>query len=380
MVFFGEVQDLEQYDPKLGERVVVAWRKSDGSACGGTEGVLLGVSGDKVSGEYLVIDRSTYQGSFKSALSLLNILDLRVLSMNDVEVIRKADLRRRPPGISENFKMKMEIDYRSNIDFEATQIKIIKRRDCKVTPNQAPHSGAIYGIGITKIKTIEDASITISAGGALQIFCPYRGLNDCIRWVEETVELLQGHKRLVLFATKVMYSIYDTYGEQSRPTEDVISRIAIAEDGPPVVLPIGWASWFFGELDANPLQSLFPRDQPLENFVLENAKGKDRAILSSDAPVEKDSKLSVDLRLPDSKARVSKYLGADAPVFRVAGSIKSTEDEKSLMTVWMESCSNPWHWLDEGDVHGKVIIHDLTIDRKNGVYTVEFRKYSGNEF
>ena len=371
---------LERYNPKLGEAVVVVWKKTDESACGGAEGVLLGIAGDKVSGEYLIIDRSTYQDSFKSALSLLDIFDLRVLPINNVKLIRKADLRRRPPGISENFKMKMEVDYESNIDFEATRIKIKKRTDCKVKPSQAPQSDAIYGIGITEIKAIEDASMTISSGGALQIFCPHRGLDDCIRWIQEAAELLQGHKRLVLVATKVMYTIHDSYKEKSRPTEDVINRIATAKDGSPVVLPIGWAHRFFVELDANPLQGLFPDGQSLEKLVLENKKRKDDAVVSPDNSIDEKSKQPVDLQFPESRLSVNRFLGAGAPIMRTTGLIKSAKDEEDLMRMWLESRSYPWQWLDNGKIHGKVIIHDLTIDRKTGFYSVDFRKYSGNEF
>ena len=60
---------MERRDyPKLGEDVVVGWKKADGSVLGGTEGVTLGVLGDEDSGEYLVIDRSTYQDSLSSRL------------------------------------------------------------------------------------------------------------------------------------------------------------------------------------------------------------------------------------------------------------------------------------------------------------------------
>ena len=210
---------------------MVSWKKPDVSAYGETEGVVLGITGDKVSGEYLVIDRSTYHDSFKSSLSLLGILDLKVIPLDNVEMIKKTSLRLRPPGVSETFKMKMIIDYESNIDYELTATKIKKRTDCIVTPAQAPQSDATYGIGITKIAAIKDASITISAGGALQIFCSYKGLEDCIRWVHKNVELLHGHLRLVLIPTRIMYSIHDTYKEKARPTDELIKRIAAAQDG-----------------------------------------------------------------------------------------------------------------------------------------------------
>jgi len=380
MGFFGCVTNLEKHDLKTGEAVVVSWKKPDGSAYGGTEGVILGITGDKVSGEFLVIDRSTYHDSFKSALSLLDILDLRVIPLDNVEMMRKTGLRLRPQGVSETFKMKMRVDYKSNIDFEPTAIKIGKRTDCKVTPAQAPQSDAIYGIGITKIAAIKDASMTISAGGALQIFCPYKGLDDCVRWVQEAVELLQGHMRLVLIPTRIWYSVGDTYQEKAVPTDELIQRVATAQDGEPIVFPIGWVQWLFSELDENPLQQLFPSDQPLENFVFESEKTKRDAAASSNHSIEERSKQSVNLRFPWSKMKANKYLGADAPVTRITGLIKSPEDEDSLMRMWSESRSDCWQWFESEQFHGKIILRDLTIDKKRGVYTVDVRKHSGSEF
>ena len=96
--------ELKRQDyPNLGENVVVGWKKSDGSVFGGTEGVALGVLGDEDFGEYLVIDRSTYQDSFKSALFDMNILDLMVFPVDEIDLIRKKGVRKRPPGVSEKY-------------------------------------------------------------------------------------------------------------------------------------------------------------------------------------------------------------------------------------------------------------------------------------
>ena len=99
---------------------MVEWKKENGSACGGTEGFVLGVAGDEASGEYLVLDRSTYKDSFKSNMFSLDILDLKVIPIKDVELIEKADMRQRPPGNHETFTMKMETNY---ILFPITEVK-----------------------------------------------------------------------------------------------------------------------------------------------------------------------------------------------------------------------------------------------------------------
>jgi hypothetical protein len=370
---------LERYNPKLGEAVVVVWKKMDESACGGTEGVVLGVLGDEVSGEYLIIDRSTYQDSFKSALFFLNILDLRVVPIQDVDLIRKTNVRQRPPGISEEFNMLMEVDYKSNIDFESTILKVEKRGDCKAkrVGNSLQET---YQIVIKEISTIEKTSIVISCERMIQIFCNDKDLDRCISWIQEAVELLPNHKRLVLVPTKITYKINDTYKEPSRPTEEVIQRIAIAKDGQPVVLPIGWAHRFFVELDENPLQGLFPSSQSLEGFVFENEKRKNDSVVLPDTSVEEKSKQYVDLQFPRSGVSVNKYLGAGAPIMRVTGLIKSPKDEEDLMKMWLASRSDRWQWFESEQFQGKTIVCDLTIDRKAGAYTIDFRKYSGNEF
>jgi hypothetical protein len=370
---------LKQYSPRFGEAVAVAWKKADGSACGATEGVVLGTFGDEVSGQFVVIDRSTYQDSFKSALFFLNIFDLKVVPKPDVDLIKKTNVRQRPPGVSEEFTMLIEADYKSNIDFDSTILKVEKRSDCE--PKRVGNSKSeTYQMVIKKINILAGTTIVISCERMIQIFCKHEDLDRCINWIKEAVELLPDHKRLVLIPTKITYKINDTYKEPSRPTEEAICRIASVKGGEPVVLPIGWAHRFFAELDENPLQGMFPNDQPLENFVFEKEKReKDHAVPWRNS-IEEKSQQHVDLHFPRSGVNVNKYLGADAPVMRITGIIKTPEDEESLMRMWLESRSDRWQWFENGQFHGKVIIRDLTIDKKKGVYTVDVRKYSGNEF
>ena len=370
----------ERYYPKLGEAVVVTWKKTDTSAFGGTEGVALGVLGDKVSGEYLVIDRSTYRDSFKSALFFLNLLDLKVVPVNEIDFIRKTNVRKRPPGISEKFSMVMEANYNSNIDFNASILKVEKHSDCK-SKRVGNSLSETYQLKINEISEIEGTSILISCKRLVQIFCNHKNLDRSINWLQEAVELLPEHKRLVLIPTKITYKINGTYKEPVRSTDEVINQIAMAkDDGQPVILPMGWAHRFFSELDENPLQGFFPRDMPLHDYVLEKENQKKKSAIDSSCSVEGKSKKSVNLNFPESGVNVNKYLGSSAPVVRVKGLIKSTKDEEDLMKMWLSSRSDIWQWGEIGQIQGKMLIHDLTINRKKGEYTVEIRKYSGNEF
>jgi hypothetical protein len=370
---------LEQYSPRFGDAVAIAWKKADGSACGGTEGFVLGTLGDEVTGQFLVIDRSTYQDSFKFALFSLNILDLRVVPKQDIDSIKKTNVRQRPPGVSEEFSMLIEADYRSNIDFDSTILKVEKRSDCK--PKRVGNSKSeTYQMVIKKIDMLAGTTINIFCGRMIQIFCSHENLDRCINWIQEAVEILPGHKRLVLIPTKITYKIDDTYKEPSRPTEEVIYRIAASKGAEPVVLPIGWVHRFFVELDENPFQGMFPNDRPLEDFVLKREKEEEDFAVPGNNPVEERSQQPADLRFSGSSVDVRKYLGADAPVVRITGIIKTPEDEEGLMRMWLESRSDCWQWFESEQFHGKIILRDLTIDKKRGVYTVDVRKHSGSEF
>jgi len=360
--------------------VVAVWREENGKACGGTEGVVLGVTGDEVSGEYLVLDRNTFQDSFKSNIFSLDILDLKVIPMKYVKMIEKTDMRRRPSGSHEKFTMKIEADYKSNIDFGATWKKVERRTDCEAGPIQKPDSDAEYGITIKKISTIEGASITISAKGTLQIFCKHKQLDDCIKWILEAVELLPGHKRLVLFPTKITYRINDTYKETTHPTEEVIDRIA-KTDGPPLItFPIGWAHKFFVELPANPLQKLFPGCQPLEKFVI---KEKNRKRDTPKFPAISEgtgSKQFIDLQFPHRSRNVTQYLGADSPIIRVTSVMESSSSkyEKYLIRTWLDMRSAPWQWFSSDLITGKMIVRDLNLDKKARIWTLDLRKHSSS--
>jgi len=162
---------------------------------------------------------------------------------------------------------------------------------------------------IKKMDMLAETTIVISGERIIQIFCKHENVDRCISWIQEAVELLLGHKRLVLIPTKIAYEINDTYKEPSRPTEEVIYRIATAKGGEPLVLPIGWVHRFFVELDENPLQGMFPNDQPLEDFVLEKEKREKDYAGPGNNSIEEKSQQPADLQFPRSSVNVKKYLG-----------------------------------------------------------------------
>ena len=375
---FGWLFDLEGYRPELGESVAVVWKKENGTASGGTEGFVLGIAGDEISGEYLVIDQRTHQDSFKSNIFSLDILDLKVIPIKYVELIEKTDMRRRPPGSSEEFTMKMEANYKSNIDFNATWKKVEERSDCEVGPIRRPDSEAEYGIKIKRIRTIEGASLTLSAEGTLQIFCKHERIDDCIRWIHKAVELLPGHKRLVLFPTKITYRINDTYKEKARPTKEVIDRVAKAKGPPIVIFPIGWAHEFFGRLPENPLQKFFPGCQPLESFVI-NDENRSKDIFRLPFGSEgTEQKQFIDLKIPGRVGNVTQYLGLVSRIIRLSSVMEnsSPEYEEYLIRTWLKMRSDPWQWFSSNLITGKMIVGDLNIDKKARIWTLDMHEYS----
>ena len=60
--------------------------------------------------------------------------------------------------------------------------------------------------------------------------------------------------------------------------------------------------------------------------------------------------------------------------------IKSKKDEEDLINMWISSRSDKWQWFSDDQNQDKTILRDLTIYRKDGVYSVEFCKYYGNDF
>ncbi|MFX0117170.1 MAG: hypothetical protein ACFFB3_21675 [Candidatus Hodarchaeota archaeon] len=376
--------NLKQHGPKMGEAVVVVWKKEDGTACGGTEGFVLGVAGDEVSGEYLVLDRSTYQDSFKSNILSLGILDLKVIPMKCVEMLEKTDMRRRPPWSYEKITMKMEANYKSNIDFKATMLTVQKRTDCTVDIPPKNGSEADYETEFTirEIRGIgEMTSITIYSTGTLQIRCKHEQLREVLRWIREAVDLLPDHKRLVLFTVGHKYTIWDTYKEDAHPTQEFIDRIAKAEEGPyTAIFPIGWMHYFFVELDENPLQKFFPCCQPLENFVMKDKSKEKNAVKYLPISDETESKNSVDLQFPRSGVDATEYLGAVSPIIRLRSIIEdsSPKYEEYLIRAWLGMRSAPWQWFSSDSLSGKMIVRDLNIDKKARIWTLDLRKYSSS--
>jgi hypothetical protein len=82
---------------------------------------------------------------------------------------------------------------------------------------------------------------------------------------------------------------------------------------------------------------------------------------------------------------VEKYVGNKSHIMRLNGLILSPEDEKGLMNMWIKSRLDVNQYFESGPIDGgqireKVLIHDLTINRKTGRYVVGIRTYSGNDF
>jgi hypothetical protein len=373
-------------DFKVGENVAILWEKQDKSAHGGTDGVVLGVVGEEVSGKYLIIDRSTYQDSFKSILPFLSILDLRVIPLNEISLFAKMDVKKRPPGISENSNMIMEVDYKSNIDFDATITEIEKREDCKherrYKHKRVGNSNSeTYQFFISDIQSIKNASLQISCKGSIQIYCRHPDLDTVIGWLKENTKLLPDQNCIVLVPTKVTYQIHSTFKDPSKPTDDLIERLGKINRSQPIILPIGWTQKFFTELDKNPLRELFPNESNINDIAFEKTESKKKqASLSSDKSSYNIPEQLLDSQYLTCGVNINKYLGAGAPIVRFKGSLKTPEVESELIQRWMGSRRDLWNWFTFNDFEGKIIMRDLTFDKKTNTYEVDFRKYYGTDF
>ncbi len=370
---------MECCSPKLGEGVTVVWKRKEGSALGGTEGVVVGVMGDEVSGEYLILDRSTYQNSLKSVLFSLGILDLKVIPVAEIESTKARDLRTRPPGISETLKWNIEVDYKSNVDYDETVRKLQRRTDCQTDPNQPAQTEGYCGITIRNIDTIEGAKIVISPKGNVQIVCVPLKLDECVKWLQEAVAISPDHKHLVLIPTYFSFNIHEIFKELAYPTEEIIDKIAETDGNQPIILPLGWVHAFFVELDRNPLQALFSGSGPLDDLVLIRKKSREDKVKASETPVKTDFVQLPMFVLPQRQATFNRYLGANVPIMRVTGLLKSPQEEEELMKMWLGSRSDAWQWLKSEQFQGKAVIRDLTVNRETSSYTIDFRKYSDNE-
>ena len=367
-------------DFKVGENVAVIWKKQDNSAYGGTDGVVLGVVGDEISGKYLIIDRSTYADSFKSILPFLNILDLRVIPLQEVNLFEKLEVRKRPPGILENSNMTMEVDYRSNLDFYETILQVEKRGDCskKRTGNNKSET---YQFSISNIQSIQEASIQISCKGTIQIYCRHTDLDSIIKWLNDAAKLLPEQKTLVLVPTKVTYKIHSTFKDPTKPAEELIDSLGRMESEKPLILPVGWIQRFFVESDKNPLQDLFPETEDIHDLALENTENNKKQAIPTSENLDRSLPENLfDSQFLTSGININKYLGAGAPILRAEGLLKTPEDEKGIMQRWMGSRRDLWNWFTIDDFEGKIIMRDLTFDKKTNTYVLDFRKYYGTDF
>jgi hypothetical protein len=370
---------MEQKDSKKGDRIAVFWKNQDSSALGGTEGYMVGRVGDKVSGEFLVIDRSTYQDSLKAALFSLGIFDFRTVPLQDIEAINRLDLRERPPGVSESLKWYIEIDYKSNIDYNETHRKLGQRTDCKVNPNNPPQTDGTCGITVLEMAGVERAKVVISPKGFVQIFCAPNRLDDCIKWIEGAVEIWPDHKRLFLIPTNFKFSINDMYKGLAYPTGEEIDGLAKTGGTQSIIFPLGWVHQFFGERKENLLQGRFSNAESVESLLLAHEEKRQTDSKNQVGPDKMESKQSVNLDFPYEQKAANMHLGAEAPIFRIFGDIKSPEEESALLKMWMESRSDIWQWFESPQLSGKMLIHNLTIDRKTHSYTLEMQRYSENE-
>lgn len=371
MGYFGGWLGLDETNHlRVGESVVIAWKKADGSALGGSEGLLVGLFGDDTLGKFVVLDRSCYKDSFKASVFALGIHDLKVIPFQDIASVERRQLRERPPNFPERFSFLLDAFYYSNIDYQATLSFIQERED--FTFNLIGNDRAEYGIGIKNIHSIKDASINITCKGIVQITCQQKNLDNCIEWLNKAIKILPDHKRLVLFPKSISYRLSDTFVEKSSPSEEITKKIAL-EEGSPIIMPLGWRQNFLAELDENPLTGLFSDSEQTRSVITDKEK------------IENDSTKQEQSNFQKSGVTVEKYLGNKSPLLHIEGEILSPKDEEGLMKMWSNSRSDVWRWFDSGpmkggQVKGKVLIHDLTIDRKAGTYTVDIRTYSGNQF
>lgn len=373
-------------DFKVGDNVAVLWQNQDKSSHGGTEGVVLGIVGDEISGKFLIIDRSSYQDSFKNMLPFLNILDLRVIPIGDLIGFTKLNVRKRPPGILENSNLIMEVDYKSNIDFNDTIAEIEKREDCKhkrkYKHKRVGNSNSeTYQFFISEIQSIEKASLHISCKGTIQIFCRHPDLDSVINWLKDHAKMLPDQNCLVLIPTKVTYQIHATFKDPAKPNAELIKRLGKVNRSAPLILPIGWISEFFNEMDKNPLKGLFPNESNINDIALEETKPKKK---HSSLPSDKGNYIIpeqlLDPRYLTTGININKYLGAGAPIMRLKGLVSSYEIEKELMKNWMNGRLALWNWFTSIDFEGKIVMRDLTFDKKTSTYLIDFRKYYGTDF
>jgi hypothetical protein len=266
---FGREVALKQNLPEKGDNVLVEWANENGTARGMSKGMFVGAFQGAPSTEYLVLEFDPFLDEFTSKVLCQTMLRFDVIPANMVRKIDKLSGRKSLPFFEEKFTDRVEVHFRSNIDFEATWERLRKRADCKADKPLKPGSEAEYQIVLKRIKMFEDAAITIFANGALQVKCKFGQLDDIIEWVKDAVDLLPDHRRLVLFETSHKYSIWDTRKEGVHPSEEVIEGLAKLEKGPPVLhFWTGWTYTYLQDSPENFFKIRLPQLWPLDKFLI----------------------------------------------------------------------------------------------------------------
>ena len=154
------------------------------------------------------------------------------------------------------------------------------------------------------------------------------------------------------------------------PSEELMNEIG-AEEGPPITLPIGWQT------------KLSERNISIQNLITNLFSEYKNYNNSEEEPTI--SRQENQFGLNKSGINVEKFIGNKSPIMRLHGIIKSKQEEHDMMNMWLNSRNAIWQWFDSGPIdggriEGKVIIHDITINRKKASYIIGIRMYSGDHF
>ena len=324
--------------PKVGDYIALTWKNFDNSIWEGTEGLVVGTFEDNKRSKYLLIDRSAYSDSLKSVFYSLGLMDLFMVDTSEIESILNLPQRDRPPGIKEDMRFKMEIDYKSNVDYEATRSKLAKKRDDYfVDVNQPVQTDGAANFSIKEIDSVKDASISFSPLGNVQIHCLPKQLNQCVEWLKANVEILPGHKHLVLIPTHFMLNIHDNFKENAEPTDELIEKLAMIKQKEEIIFPLGWVNHFFNDLDDNALKLLFPECNNIEEMVLKTKKGKSDSCKAEKKSLDK-TYLYINFGFPSSSVTSLKQpLSAEPPVLSLGGLILKDEEADGMKNMWFRS-------------------------------------------
>lgn len=142
-------------------------------------------------------------------------------------------------------------------------------------------------------------------------------------------------------------------------------------------MPIGWSYWYFVKLPKNPFQELFPDCQPLEKFVLKSGDRKNDKSDFSMPPVEKNPENVVDFNSRRPFGKVMQHLGGNFSLHRIHGRMEnSPKYEDFLIKRWLEMRAGPWQWFSSPQLKDRMIIGDLNIDKKSGIWSFDMSEYS----